>query len=157
MRRDRGLPQHSRLRSCVRCCRTFSLLLHELPHGGNMTGRASLRPCFVALRGSFQVGEELLVSKSLAKLRDYRLKKLPHTEKLATGLKEQIFVKKPVVEQRASLFPIAHYHSHESPVFRSGGCDAHGVLECFRAVVLLKPIACLAEPGFAAQIVDLQV
>ena len=40
-----------------RCCRFGPLLLHELAHGGNMTGRATIRPGFEALSGTFQVRE----------------------------------------------------------------------------------------------------
>src|SRR6266545_8367976 len=150
-------PCLSRVRSGVRC-RSFSpLLLHELPYGSNMTGRAGFRPGLEALGGSFQVREEVLVCKRLAKLRDHRLEQLPHAEKFPARLKEKVFVKKAVVEQRAGLFPIADHHSHESAGFCSRRGDAHDVVDCFYDVVLLEPISCLAEPGLAAQIVDLQM
>src|ERR1700730_1293320 len=114
-----------------------------------MTRRAAFGPGFVALGGFFQVREELLVCKSLAKFGDDGLKKLPHAEKLAACLKEQVFVEETIVEKRAGLFPIADHHSHESPGFCSRRGNAHGGVERLRSVVLLEPIACLAEPGLA--------
>src|SRR5260370_7779278 len=102
-----------------------------------MTGRATFRPRFEALGGAFQIREKVLVRKALAKLRNDRFEQLPHAEKLAAGLKEQVFVKKTIVEQRAGLFPIADHHAHESPAFRPLLRTAHSSVHCFPAVALL--------------------
>src|SRR5688572_19370195 len=122
-----------------------------------MAGGPKLRPLFEALSGFLQIREQVLLNKALAKLWYDRFERFPHAKKFAAGLKEQVFVKQAVVEQGASLLPIPNHHADEIPLLGSKRRDAHRFVECFRAVVLLKPIACLAEPGFATQVVNLQV
>ena len=68
-------------------------LFAELTHGRDMTRRAGFHPGFKAVRGLFQVGEELLVRPFLPALFDTGLDTLPHAEKFAAGFKEQVFVK----------------------------------------------------------------
>jgi hypothetical protein len=67
-------------------------LLHELPHGSSMTGQAAFDPRFIALRGFFQICEQLLVRESLATLRHDALDEFPRTKKLAVSFKKQVFV-----------------------------------------------------------------
>ncbi len=57
-----------------------------------MTRVAVFRPRLIALRRLFEVHKDLLVVKTLAKRRNDRFKCLPHSEKLAAGLKEEILV-----------------------------------------------------------------
>src|SRR6202158_3526517 len=137
------------------CCTLIAHLLHKLPHGGNMTGRAAFDPRFIAARGCFQICEELLIREPLATLRHDALDELPDAEKLAAGLKEQVFVQKTAVEARAGLIPVAENHHRQRAIFRSRRRDTHGVIESFHVVVLEEPIACLAQFSFAPQIVQL--
>src|SRR5215203_5224870 len=134
-----------------------SLLLHVLTHRRNMSGGALVRPCFKLLRSLFQVREEVGILKTLPELRHHRLELFPHSEELATGLKEKILVEKAVIEQRARLLPITNHHSHEDSVFRSGGSDFHRFFHRFGVVTLLKPIARLPQSRLTAQIVNFQV
>src|SRR5262249_35791567 len=126
-------------------------------HGRNMTGRAALRPGFIALPRFLEMREEVLVDELLASLRYDRLDALPNPEKLAARLKEEIFVEKAVVEQRAGLFPVTDHHSRERAGFGSGRSDAHDIVECAHYVVLEEPVPCLAQPLLASQIIHLQV
>lgn len=67
-KRSQG-PPWTRLQLGALCCsRLTALLLHKLPHSGDMTGRAALGPGFEPLGGSFQIREEVLISKPLTKL-----------------------------------------------------------------------------------------
>src|SRR5262249_55089623 len=82
---------------------------------------------------------------------------LPNTEELAAGFKEKILVQQAIVDQRTRLFPITNHHSQKSPVLRSGSRATHRLFKRFRVVLLLEPVACLAQPGFAPQIVNLKM
>ena len=62
-----------------------------------------------------------------------------------------------IVEQGASLLPIAGHHHCQRACFRSGRCNSHGVVEILHKMVLEEPVACLAQPGLAAHLIDLQV
>ena len=101
--------------------------------------------------------EEQRVYELLATRLYDRLDTLPHKEKLATGLEEKLFVEQPVVKERAGVLPIAQYLHRQRAIFRAGRSDAHGVLEGIHDVVLCEPVACLAQPCLAPQIVYLQV
>ena len=101
--------------------------------------------------------EELLILPPLPRLRDNRLDQLPDPEELAIGLKEEIFMQQAVVEQGAGLLPIAGHHHCQRACFRSGRCNSHGVVEILHKMVLEEPVACLAQPGLAAHLIDLQV
>jgi hypothetical protein len=57
-----------------------------------MTRRSAFRPYFKALSRFFQIREKIRIGKPFAKLRNDWLEKLPHAEKLAAGLKEEVFV-----------------------------------------------------------------
>ena len=103
------------------------------------------------------MGEELLVCEALATLLDNGFETLPDSEKLGAGLKEQVFVEETVIEERASLIPIAEHHSGEGACFCSGGCDSHGVIEAVGEIIGDKPIASLPQASLAAQLVNLQV
>src|SRR5215208_1451322 len=140
-----------------RSLRLGSLLLHVLTHRRNMSGGAFVRPCFKLLRSLFQVREEVGILKTFPELRHHRLELFPHSEELATGLKEKILVEKAVIEQRARLLPITNHHSHEGSVFSSGGSDFHRFFHRFGVVTLLKPIARLPQSRLTAQIVNFQV
>src|SRR5262249_4206931 len=122
-----------------------------------MTGRAALRPGLIALPRFLEMREEVLVDELLASLRYDRLDALPNPEKLAACLKEEVFVEKAVVEQRAGLFPVADHHSRERAGFRSGRSDAHGVLECAYDVIFEEPVPCLAQPRLASHLINLEV
>ena len=62
-----------------------------------------------------------------------------------------------VVEQRASLLPIADDHARERATFGTRRCDSHRVIDGFYVVLLEKPIACLTQTCLAALFIDLQV
>src|SRR4030095_676612 len=126
-------------------------------HRRNVTGSTSLCPGFEALRRLFQIGKHGIVRKPLSKLRHHRLQLFPYSEELAASLEEKVFVEEAIVEQRASLFPVADYHSKEGSGLASGRRNAHGIIECFYYVILLEPVACLAEPGLATQVIDLKL
>src|ERR1700674_924055 len=95
------------------CCKLSSHLFHKLAHAGDISRIAAFNPGFVALRSFFQVREELLIYEPLPSLRDDGLDALPDPEKLAAGLKEEVFVEQTVVEQRAGLVPITEHHHRE--------------------------------------------
>src|SRR5262249_34892433 len=101
--------------------------------------------------------EELLVHKALPSLRDNRFQTLPNSAKLAAGLKEEVFMKKAIIQERTGLLPIADHHPGERPAFCPWRCDAHRLIESIHDVVLEEPIACLTQPSLATQIIDLQV
>src|SRR5689334_10546398 len=138
-------PPPYRESSLRRCCLTHlrSHLLHELPHRRDVTGVALFRPHFVALCRLFQVRKRLLVFKGLAECRNYRFQRFPHAEKLAAGLKEEVFVQQPVVQQCARLLPVADHHSYVGPCFASHRRNARRVLETVHDVILSEPIASL--------------
>src|SRR5260370_5846270 len=139
-----------------RCC-LIGHLLHELAHSRNMTRRPAFAPGLEALRRFFHMREYVLIDELLANLRDDGLDALPNPEKLAARLKEEVFVEKTVVEQRAGLVAVTEHHSRERPGFRSGRSDAHDIFECAHDVVLEEPVPCLAQPRLASHLIDLQV
>src|SRR5580704_8018013 len=130
-------------------------LFHHLAHGSDGSGIATFRPRFVALRGFLHVGEKLLVYELLPSLRNSGFHPLPDPKKLAAGLEEEIFVQQTVVQQGAGLVPVTEHHHREGAVFGSRWPQSHRVIEILDEVVLEKPFARLAEPGFAPQFVDL--
>src|SRR5215212_9371618 len=79
-----------------RSLRFGSLLLHVLTHRRNMSGGTFVRPCFKLLRSLFQVREEVWILKTFPEQRHHRLELFPHSEELATGLKEKILMEKAV-------------------------------------------------------------
>src|SRR5438445_1525615 len=137
-----------RSHSCRRRALTLHLL-HHLPHGRDMTGSAALAPRYEALRGFFQVREEQRICEPLANRCNDRLDALPDPKKFAAGLKEEVFVKEPVVEQCASVFPITEHHHAQRAIFRAGRREAHEVLEVLHEVVLEERVAPLAQPSLA--------
>src|SRR5258705_13671549 len=83
-------------------CRSFTPhLLHELLHGCNMTGSAALRPFLETLSGLLQICEHVRILKLLTELRHDRLQPFPHTNELAAGLEEKIFVQQAIVTHRS--------------------------------------------------------
>ena len=103
------------------------------------------------------MSEELFVHKLFPALRDDRPDPFPHCEKLVSGFEEQMFVEQTVVEQCASLLPVAGNHAKENAAFSSGRGDFHGIVEGLWKVILEEPVAGLAQPGLAALFVELQV
>src|ERR1035438_2561858 len=122
-----------------------------------MAGIAAFYPGFIVLRSFFQMLEELLILKCLPSLRYHRTHPVPDPEKLATGLKEEVFVEQTVVEHGAGLIPIGKHHHDKPALVRHRPRDSHPVVEIFREEVLEEPIAALAQLGLAAHFVDLQV
>ena len=96
-------------------------------------------------------------TEPLPTLLDRGFHALPHPEKLATGLKEQVFVEQAIIEQCTGLIPITEHHHGVRTCFRPWCRDLHGVLQTVREVILEKPIARLPQSGFAAHLVDLQM
>jgi hypothetical protein len=132
-------------------------LFRKLAHSGDMPRRTLFNPFFVAVRSFFQMRKELLIRESLPTLLDTGFHALPYPEKLATGLKEQVFVEQTIIEQGTGLIPIAEHHHGVRACFRSRCRDAHGVVQIVCEVVLEKPITRLPQSGFAAHFVDLQM
>jgi len=61
-------------------------LLHEFAHGSDVARGMAFDPGLIALRGSFQVAEELRALEQFARLRDDWFRQLPDSEEFATGL-----------------------------------------------------------------------
>src|SRR5581483_8450236 len=132
-------------------------LLHEPAHRCDLTRAALFRPSLKPLCSLFQVRQELLVFEPVPCLRNDGLYRFPHSEELAGGFKEQIFVQETVVEHRARLLPVAQHHHCQRTVFGSRPRDLHNVIELFHDVVLEEPIASLPQLGFAALFKKLQM
>src|SRR5258708_1315277 len=106
-----------------------------------MTWRSLFNPGFVAVRSLLQVCQELLIRESLTTLLDGGFDSLPDPEKLAAGLKEQVFVEQTIVEQGTGLIPIAEPHHGECAGLRPWRRNSHGVIKIVREIILRKPIA----------------
>ena len=122
-----------------------------------MTGSAASLPDFEALRGPFQVREELRVREALPNLREDILHEFPDAEKFAAGFKKEVFVEKAVIQQRSGLLPVAEHHAGEGAGFGSGRRQAHGIVETLHVVIPEEPIARLAQPVLTPQVINLQV
>src|SRR5258707_758459 len=103
------------------------------------------------------MGEKYLTRKLLAPLFDRGLDTLPDSEELATRLEEEIFVEQTVIEQCASLIPVAHHHHEVRAAFRSRRRDPHGFVKSVCKVVREKPIARLPQSWLPAHFINLQV
>src|SRR5262245_18676597 len=90
-----------RLPLCHLCFRTH--LFHHLTHRREVPGRALLNPRLVPFGGFFQMREVKLTRELLAALFERGLDTLPHSEKFAARLEEEVFVEQTVIEQGASL------------------------------------------------------
>ena len=122
-----------------------------------MTWRTAFNPGFVALRSFFQIAEELFILEQLPSLRDDGLGQLPHPEKLAAGLEEQILMEKSIVEQRAGLFPVAENHHRQSAIFRSRRGNPRGIFKVLYKIVFEEPVPRLAQLGLAALFIHLKM
>jgi hypothetical protein len=107
-----------------------------LTHGGDVTRCTAFLPRFEAVRGCFQVPEKMRVLELLPALRQNALDEFPNAEELSVGFKEEVFMEKPVMEQRASLFPIPEHHVGEGAGLRAVCRDAHGLIETLRMVFI---------------------
>src|SRR5262249_31036406 len=101
-------------------------------------------PSLVALCCLLEVRKHLLAFEVFAKRRNDWLDSLPNAQEFAAGLKEKVFVQRAIIEQRASLFPIADDHAYVGSAFRAHRGDAHGVLEIVHDVIFGEPVASLA-------------
>src|SRR5690242_17678152 len=134
-----------------------ALLVHPFTHLRDVTRCAFLRPLFVTLRGLFQIRQHTRRAKLLSELRQHRFHLFPNAEKLTARFEKENVVEQFVIEQGASLFPVTDHHAKESAVFSARSGNAHRVFDCLCVVVLLKPIAGLAQSGLATQFVNLKM
>ncbi len=56
-----------------------------------------------------------------------------------------------------SLFPVTEHPHRERTSVCARRCDLHSVVKIVHLVVFEEPIACPAQPGFAARLIDLHV
>src|SRR5438128_1460867 len=103
------------------------------------------------------MGEEKLVGEALAALRDNRSDAVPDAEELTAGFEEEVFVEQAMIEECTGLVPIADHHHEGGACFGSRCGKAHAVVQVVGEVVLEEPVACLAKPGLAAHLKDLQM
>src|SRR5215469_11445297 len=125
-------------------CRLSAHLLHELSHGSHMTRAAAFGPGLKTLGCLFQMSKDLLVGKTLAERRNDGLNRFPNSKKLTAGLKEEVLVQEPVIEQRAGLLPITDHHAYMGSGLTSHRGDTHGVIDVIHDIVFREPIARLA-------------
>src|ERR1700686_1198768 len=116
-------------------------LLHELAHLSDVTGRALLHPDLKALRGLFQMREELLVSPLFASFGDSWLDPLPDPEEFPASFEKQVLVKQTIVQQSARLLPIAGHHHEVGAAFCPGRGDSQRVVPVVGKVALEEPFA----------------
>src|SRR5204863_3930024 len=110
----------------LRRCFLFHLsahLLHPFAHSCYMTGRTAFNPGFIPLRSFLHVREVIFVGRPLPELRNSSLDAFPNTKKLAIGFKEQVLVEQIVIQQCASLLPVADHHHGEGAAFGSRSSD----------------------------------
>src|SRR5260370_5502813 len=118
--------------------------------------RSTLFP-YTTLFRSLQVRQKKLLAESLARGRDHGLDRLPHTEEFDGGIEEQLFVQEAVIQEGASLLPIAYDHHPVRALLRAERGDALALLKTVRKKVLREPVARLAQLSLAAQVIKLEL
>jgi hypothetical protein len=101
--------------------------------------------------------EVYLTRELLAALLERGFDTLPYSEEFATRLEEEVFVEQAVIEQCASLLPVAHHHHVVRAALRSRRRDPHGFIKSVCKVVRKKPIARLPQSWLPAHFINLQV